>query len=472
MGKISGFLEYTREVPERRSVEERVNDWFEIYNPFPEEKIKLQAARCMDCGIPFCHTGCPVSNIIPDWNDLIWHGRWREASRVLHATNNFPEFTGRICPAPCEAACVLGINEPAVTIKNIEKTIVDRAWEEGWVVPELPPFRTGKRVAVIGSGPAGLAAAQQLARAGHFVTVFEKADRIGGLLRYGIPNFKMEKHLIDRRIEQMRAEGVEFAVNAHVGGNISVSDVRRDFDAIVLAGGAEHPRDLPVPGRELKGIHFAMDFLPQSNKVCEGDSVPGQILATGKRVVIIGGGDTGADCLGTSHRQKAAHISQFELLPKPPHARAPQTPWPLWPMQLRVESSHEEGGHRDWSISTVRFTGDAKGNVSKLHAVRVGPAPKFEPVAGSEFDIDVDLVLLAMGFTGPTRPGLLDELGVKLDIRGNVATDHRYMSSESGVFAAGDTRRGQSLVVWAIAEGRKAARAVDEFLMGSSKLPE
>jgi glutamate synthase (NADPH) small chain len=472
MGKVSGFLEYTREVPERRPVEERVNDWFEIYNPFPEEKIKLQGARCMDCGIPFCHTGCPVSNIIPDWNDLIWHGRWREASRVLHATNNFPEFTGRICPAPCEAACVLGINEPAVTIKNIEKTIVDRAWEEGWVVPEHPPFRTGKRVAVIGSGPAGLAAAQQLARAGHFVTVFEKADRIGGLLRYGIPNFKMEKHLIDRRIEQMRAEGVEFAVNAHVGGNIPVSDVRRDFDAIVLAGGAEYPRDLPVPGRDLKGIHFAMDFLPQSNKVCEGDSVPDQILATGKRVVIIGGGDTGADCLGTSHRQKAAHISQFELLPKPPDARAPQTPWPLWPMQLRVESSHEEGGHRDWSISTVRFTGDAHGSVSKLHALRVGPAPKFDPIAGTEFDMDVDLVLLAMGFTGPTRTGLLDELGVKLDIRGNVATDQRYMSSEAGVFAAGDTRRGQSLVVWAIAEGRKAARGVDEFLMGSSKLPE
>jgi glutamate synthase (NADPH/NADH) small chain len=472
MGKVSGFLEYQREVPERRPVTERVNDWFEIYNPFPEEKIRLQGARCMDCGIPFCHTGCPVSNIIPDWNDLVWRGRWREASRVLHATNNFPEFTGRICPAPCEAACVLGINEPAVTIKNIEKTIVDRAWEEGWIVPELPPYRTGKRVAVIGSGPAGLAAAQQLARAGHAVTVFEKSDRIGGLLRYGIPNFKMEKHLIDRRIAQMRLEGVEFIINAHAGKTVPTSDLRRDFDAILLACGAEHPRDLPVPGRELKGIHFAMEFLPLSNKVCEGDEVPDQILATGKRVVIIGGGDTGADCLGTSHRQKAAHISQFELLPKPPDSRAPQTPWPLWPMQLRVESSHEEGGVRDWSVSTVRFSGDAHGNVTKLHAARVGAPPKFEALPGTEFEMDVDLVLLAMGFTGPVRGGLLDELGVTLDARGNVATDQHYMSSERGVFAAGDTRRGQSLVVWAIAEGRKAARGVDELLMGTSKLPD
>jgi len=366
---------------------------------------------------------------------------------------------------------VLGINEPPVTIKNIEKTIVDRAWEEGWIVPEFPPSRTGKRVAVVGSGPAGMAAAQQLARAGHSVTVFEKADRIGGLLRYGIPNFKMEKHLIDRRIAQMRAEGVEFVVNAHVGKNIPVKDLRRDFTAILLAGGAEHPRDLKVPGRDLKGIHFAMDFLPQSNKVCEGDVVPGQILATGKHVVIIGGGDTGADCLGTSHRQKAAHISQFELLPKPPDERAPQTPWPLWPMQLRVESSHEEGGLRDWSVSTVRFSGDEHGNVRKLHAVRVGAPPKFEAMPGSEFEMDVDLVLLAMGFTGPVRGGLLDELGVAIDARGNVATNESYMSSVSGVFAAGDMRRGQSLVVWAIAEGRRAARGVDEFLMGTSRLP-
>jgi glutamate synthase (NADPH) small chain len=472
MGKTSGFLEYTREVPDRRPVAERVNDWFEIYNPFPEDKIRLQGARCMDCGIPFCHTGCPVTNIIPDWNDLVWHGRWREASRVLHSTNNFPEFTGRICPAPCEAACVLGINEPPVTIKNIEKTIVDRAWEEGWVVPEPPLNKTGKRVAVVGSGPAGLAAAQQLARAGHSVTVFEKSDRIGGLLRYGIPNFKMEKYLIDRRIGQMTGEGVEFVVNAHVGRNFPTGDLRRDFDAILLAGGAEQPRDLKVPGRDLKGIHFAMEFLPQSNKVCEGDSVPDQILAAGKHVVIIGGGDTGADCLGTSHRQKAAHIAQFELLPKPPESRAPQTPWPLWPMQLRVESSHEEGGLRDWSVNTVSFSGDAHGSVKKLHAIRVGPPPKFEALPGTEFEMDVDLVLLAMGFTGPVRNGLVEDLGVVLDPRGNVATDENYMSSQSGVFAAGDARRGQSLVVWAIAEGRKAARGVDQFLMGTSNLPE
>jgi glutamate synthase (NADPH/NADH) small chain len=412
-----------------------------------------------------------VTNIIPDWNDLVWRGRWHEAIRVLHSTNNFPEFTGRICPAPCEAACVLGISEPAVTIKNIEKTIVDRAWSEGWIVPEPPAFRTGKRVAVVGSGPAGLAAAQQLTRAGHWVTVFEKSDRIGGLLRYGIPNFKMEKHLIDRRIEQMRAEGVIFTPNAHIGVNIPVSDLQREFAAILLTGGAEQPRNLSIPGRELKGIHFAMEFLPQSNKVCEGDTVPDQILATGKRVVIIGGGDTGADCLGTSHRQHASHVTQFELLPKPPDTRAPHTPWPLWPMQLRMESSHEEGGLRDWSVSTVRFSGDEHGNVKKLHGVRVSPPPKFEAMPGSEFELDVDLVLLAMGFTGPVRGGMIEDLGVALDNRGNVATNANYMSSVPGVFAAGDTRRGQSLVVWAINEGRQAARGVDEYLMGASRLP-
>ena len=471
MGKVTGFLEYTRETPVRRPPLERINDWFEIYQPFPEESIREQGARCMDCGVPFCHTGCPVNNIIPDWNDLIWRGRWREAIRVLHSTNNFPEFTGRICPAPCESACVLGINEPAVTIKNIEKTIVDRAWEEGWIVPEIPAARTGKRAAVVGSGPAGLAAAQQLARAGHSVTVFEKSDRLGGLLRYGIPNFKMEKHLIDRRIAQMTAEGVEFVVNAHVGMNLSVSDIERDFDAILLAGGAEQPRDLAVPGRELKGIHYAMEFLPLANKVCEGDVVFNQILATGKRVVIIGGGDTGADCLGTSHRQHASHVSQFELMPKPPDARAPQTPWPLWPMQLRTESAHEEGGIRDWSVSTVRFSGDAQGNVKKLHGIRVGAPPKFEAMAGTEFELDVDLVLLAMGFTGPVKNGLIEDLGVVLDARGNVQANANYMSSVPGVFAAGDTRRGQSLVVWAIAEGRRAARGIDEYLMGSSRLP-
>ena len=471
MGKVTGFLEYQRETPTRRPPAERIHDWFEIYQPFAEDKIKQQGARCMDCGVPFCHTGCPVTNIIPDWNDLVWRGRWREAMRVLHATNNFPEFTGRICPAPCEAACVLGINEPAVTIKNIEKTIVDRAWDEGWIVPELPPFRTGKRIAVVGSGPAGLAAAQQLARAGHSVTVFEKADRIGGLLRYGIPNFKMEKHLIDRRIAQMGAEGVEFVVNAHVGVDVAISELRRDFNAILLAGGAEQPRDLKVPGRELNGIHFAMEFLPQANKVCEGDTVPEQILATGKRVVIIGGGDTGADCLGTSHRQLASHITQFELMPKPPESRAPQTPWPLWPMQLRTESAHEEGGLRDWSVSTLRFSGDEQGNVKKLHGVRVSAPPKFEAIPGTEFELEADLVLLAMGFTGPVRNGLIEDLGVALDSRGNVQADANYMSSVSGIFAAGDVRRGQSLVVWAIAEGRKAARGIDEYLMGTSRLP-
>jgi glutamate synthase (NADPH) small chain len=367
---------------------------------------------------------------------------------------------------------VLGINEPPVTIKQIEKTIIDRAFEEGYIHPEPAAVRTGKRVAVVGSGPAGLAAAQQLARAGHDVTVFEKNDRIGGLLRYGIPNFKMEKHLIDRRLDQMRAEGVRFQVNAHVGEDVPVEDLRKQFDAILLAGGAEQPRDLKVPGRELKGIQFAMDFLPQQNRRCEGDTVPEEtaILATGKRVVIIGGGDTGADCLGTSHRQKASHITQFELLPKPPDDRHASTPWPLWPMQLRVESSHEEGGIRDWSVSTVKFTGDERGNVKQLHAVRVGPAPKFEPQAGSEFTMDVDLVLLAMGFLGPVKNGMVEQLGVNLDQRGNIATDANCMSSVPGVFAAGDMRRGQSLVVWAIAEGRKAARAVDLYLMRESKL--
>ena len=471
MGKLSGFLDYQRETPERRPTTERINDWFEIYRPFPEDKLQIQGARCMDCGIPFCQHGCPVTNIIPDWNDLVYHGRWRDAIRVLHSTNNFPEFTGRICPAPCEAACVLGINESPVTIKNIERAIVDRGWEEGWIVPEPAPFKTGKRVAVIGSGPAGLAAAQQLARAGHSPTVFEKADRIGGLLRYGIPTFKMEKHLIDRRIDQMRAEGVVFVVNAHIGRNVPASDLMRDFDAILIAGGSEQPRDLNIPGRDLNGIHFAMEFLPQSNRVCEGDSVPDQIRATGKRVVIIGGGDTGADCLGTSHRQKAAHIAQFELLPKPPDSRAPHTPWPLWSMQLREESSHEEGGLRDWSVSTTGFSGDESGHVRKLHGVRVGPPPNFEAAPGSDFQLDVDLVLLAMGFTGPVRDGLLAELGVALDARGNIAANESYMSSVPGVFVAGDARRGQSLVVWAIAEGRQSARGIDRYLRGALRFP-
>ena len=470
MGKNTGFMEYPREHAARRPVIERVNDWFEIYQDFAEEKLRAQGARCMDCGVPFCHTGCPVNNIIPDWNDLVYHGRWKEAVRQLHATNNFPEFTGRICPAPCEAACVLAINEPPVTIKQIEKNIIDRAFKEGWIHPEPPPFRTGKKVAVIGSGPAGLAAAQQLNRAGHWVTVYEKADRIGGLLRYGIPEFKMEKHLIDRRMKQMQGEGVKFVTNAHVGKGAPVEDLQREFDAMLLAGGAEQPRDLVVPGRDLKGIHYAMEFLPQQNKRCHGDEldVTLDILANGKHVVIIGGGDTGADCLGTTHRQKPLSVHQFEIMPMPPAERAPQTPWPLWPMQLRTEGAHEEGGIRDWSIATQKFSGDANGNVKQLQAVRVGPPPKFELIPGSEFTMDADLVLLAMGFLGPVRNGLLEQLGVELDARGNVATNANYMSSVPGVFAAGDMRRGQSLVVWAISEGRKAAEGVDRYLREES----
>jgi len=466
MGKTTGFMEYSRELPQRRPVTQRVNDWFEIYLDFPVDNLQKQGARCMDCGVPFCHTGCPVNNLIPDWNDLVYRGRWKEAVRQLHSTNNFPEFTGRICPAPCETACVLGINQPAVTIKQIEKSIVERGYAEGWIRPEPPKFRTGKKVAVVGSGPAGLAAAQQLNRAGHLVTVYEKADRIGGLLRYGIPNFKLEKHIVDRRLEQMSAEGVKFVTNAHVGQNIPLEDLQGEFNAILLAGGAEHSRDLNVPGRELKGIHFAMEFLPQQNRRCEGDTLANEleILATDKHVVIIGGGDTGADCLGTAHRQKPRSVRQFEIMPMPPENRSPQTPWPLWPMQLRVEGAHEEGGTREWSIATQEFTGDASGNVKQLHGVRVGPPPKFEPIAGSEFTLDADLVLLAMGFVGPVRNGMIEQLGVELDQRGNVATNENYRSSVPGVFAAGDMRRGQSLVVWAISEGRKAAAGIDRYL--------
>jgi glutamate synthase (NADPH/NADH) small chain len=465
MGKVTGFLEIQREQPTRRKADERVKDWFEIYEPFPEEKQREQGARCMDCGVPFCHTGCPVNNLIPDWNDLIYNKRWEAAIRRLHSTNNFPEFTGRICPAPCEAACVLGINQPAVSIKLIERSIVERGWDEGWIHPEPPEHATGKRVAVVGSGPAGLAAAQQLRRAGHAVTVYEKNDRIGGLMRYGIPNFKLEKHVIDRRIDQMRAEGVQFITNAHVGVNMPVEALTAHFEAIVLCGGSEHPRDLNIPGRELKGIHFAMEFLPQQNRRNEGDVVDPSIaiLATGKRVLIIGGGDTGADCLGTSHRHGAKSVHQIEIMPKPPEQRAASTPWPLWPMQLRTESSHEEGGIRDWSINSVKFTGDEHGNVNRVHAVRVGPPPKFEPIAGTDFTLDVDLVLLAMGFLGPVRSGMIEQLGLALDNRGNIATTN-YKSSVDGIFAAGDMRRGQSLVVWAIAEGRKAAAAVDAYL--------
>jgi len=472
MGKITGFLEISRETPARRPVAERVNDWFEVYQPFPDEKVQAQGARCMDCGVPFCHTGCPLTNIIPDFNDLVYRDRWKDAIRVLHATNNFPEFTGRLCPAPCEAACVLGISEPPVTIKAIERAIIDHAWERGWIKPEFPSQRTGKRVAVVGSGPAGLAAAQQLARAGHLVTVFEKNDRIGGLLRYGIPDFKMEKHFIDRRILQMEAEGVTFHTAAHVGVDVPVDHLKRDFHALLLAGGAERPRDLNVPGRELNGILFAMDFLPQHNRRNAGDFIPDAswISAAAKHVVIIGGGDTGADCLGTCHRQHAASIRQFEIMPLPPAERASSTPWPLWPLMLRTESSHEEGGDRHWSILTTRFRGDGHGSVRALETVAVGPPPAFEPIPGTEREFPADLVLLALGFTGPVQNGLLAQLGVEFDARGNVKTGDNSMTSQPGVFAAGDMRRGQSLIVWAIAEGRTAARAIDEYLLSPASV--
>jgi glutamate synthase (NADPH/NADH) small chain len=441
-----------------------------VYQEFPEQKLRIQGARCMDCGVPFCHTGCPLKNIIPDWNDLVYRDRWKEAIRALHATNNFPEFTGRVCPAPCEAACVLGINSPPVTIKDIEQAIIEHAFREGWIHAERPSSRTGKRVAIVGSGPAGLAAAQQLNRTGHTVTVFEKADRIGGLLRYGIPDFKLGKRILDRRLEQMAREGVVFKTRKHVGGSVPVEELRHAFDAILLAGGSESPRDLNVPGRELKGIHFAMEYLPQQNRRLAGDAVAGQILATGKRVVIIGGGDTGADCLGTAHRQKPASVHQFEILPMPPLERSPNTPWPLWPIQLRTESAHEEGGIREWAVATTRLSGDENGHVKQLHGIRVGPPPKFELLPGTNFTLDVDLVLIAMGFLGPVKNGMIEALGVNLDARGNVEADANYMTSVPGVFAAGDMRRGQSLVVWAIAEGRKAARGMDKYLQGETQL--
>jgi glutamate synthase (NADPH) small chain len=477
MGKITGFMELGRELPERRPVAERLKDWRELEGKHPEEQLRGQAARCMDCGIPFCHKGCPLGNIIPDWNDLVYRDRWDEAIERLHSTNNFPEFTGRVCPAPCEEACVLNINDDPVTIKQIEKQIIDHAWKAGVVAPEPAPRKTGKRVAVVGSGPAGMACAQQLARAGHDVTLFERADRIGGLLRYGIPDFKMEKHLIDRRIEQMTAEGVIFRPSTNVGSaDFPAERLRREFDAVCIAAGATAPRDLSIPGRELDGIHFAMDFLPQQNKVVAGDTVPDQILATSKKVVILGGGDTGSDCLGTSNRQGATSVHQFELLPRPPDDRTAEMPWPYWPMIFRTSSSHEEGVVRDFSINTKRFSGE-NGVVKKLHAVRLewkkgddGRTQMIE-VPESEFEIEADLVLLALGFLGPEKEGLLSGLGVKLNERGNVAVDRDYMSSEPGVFACGDARRGQSLVVWAIWEGREAARGIDRWLMGETSLP-
>ncbi|PYN97620.1 MAG: glutamate synthase [Candidatus Rokuibacteriota bacterium] len=478
MGKITGFLEIKRKKWPTRPVSERLKDWKEVYLPYPEPDLKSQAARCMDCGIPFCHQGCPLGNLIPDWNDLVYRDHWHEAIQRLHATNNFPEFTGRLCPAPCEGSCVLAINDDPVSIKAVEVSIVERAFAEGWVLPQGPAVRTGKKVAVVGSGPAGLAAAEQLNRAGHWATVFERSDRIGGLLRYGIPEFKMEKKFLDRRLMVMEKEGVVFQTNADIGTAMPVGDLQAEFDAIVLACGAGAARDLPVPGRELKGIHFAMDYLTLQNKRCEGDAIADAqfISAQGKRVVIIGGGDTGADCLGTVHRQGALSVHQFELLPRPPDARAPENPWPLWPNIFRVSPAHEEGGDRVYAVSTQRFTGDATGHVKQLHAVNVEMIREsgrldFKPVTGTEFTLDVDLVLLAMGFVGPERKGPVDELGVKLTERGNVWRDQSWMTSVPGVFTCGDMQRGQSLIVWAIAEGRSCARGVDLYLMGASDLP-
>jgi glutamate synthase (NADPH/NADH) small chain len=474
MGKVTGFLEYERLSEASAPVQERVKNYKEFVIRLPDDLAGIQGARCMDCGIPFCMSGCPVNNIIPDWNDLVYNQNWKRAIEVLHQTNNFPEFTGRICPAPCEAACTLNINDDPVGIKSIEHAIIDKAWESGWVQPEPPARKTGKKVAVVGSGPAGLAAAQQLARAGHDVVVFEKQDRIGGLLRYGIPDFKMEKWHIDRRVAQMEAEGVVFKVNQNVGENVSADALVNEYDAVVLAGGAEHPRDLPVPGRELDGIHFAMEFLSQQNHVVAGDSVPNQIKATGKHVVVIGGGDTGSDCVGTSNRHGAASITQFELMPQPPEKENKELVWPNWPLKLRTSSSHEEGCERDWAVATKELIGE-NGKVKALKAVRVEwKDGKMQELPGSEFTIPADLVLLAMGFVSPMQK-VLDAFGVQKDARGNAqaTTDEQggYATSRPKVFAAGDMRRGQSLVVWAIREGRQCARAVDEFLMGSSALP-
>jgi glutamate synthase (NADPH) small chain len=472
MGKLTGFLDYRREEASKRKPDERVKDYREFELPVIQERLVKQAARCMDCGIPFCNTGCPLGNLIPDWNEHVYRDRADAASVALHATNNFPEVTGRVCPAPCEAACVLGINADPVSIKLLEKSIADRAFAEGRVVPQPPKTRTGKRVAVIGSGPAGLAAAQELNRAGHWVTLFEKADRIGGLLRYGIPDFKLEKWIVERRVQQLRDEGVSFETGVDVGRTIGADELRERFDGICLAIGSRTPRDLPVPGRELAGIYFAMDFLEQQNRRLAGDVVPEEsaIVATGKHVVVIGGGDTGSDCIGTSHRQGAASVTSFEILPCPPDQRDSSTPWPMWPLVLRTSSSHEEGGTREWSVSTERFAGSA-GRVEKLDCVRVeNKAGRFERVAGSELELRADLVLLAMGFVHPEHAGIVQDLGLALDRRGNVQIDESCMTSIPGVFAAGDCQRGQSLVVWAIADGRKAARGVDRWLMGKTEL--
>jgi len=471
MGKVTGFLEIDRRDLGYEPPEERIKSFREFIVPLPEGETQRQAARCMDCGIPYCHTGCPVNNQIPDWNDLVYQGDWEEAARNLHSTNNFPEVTGRVCPAPCEAACTLNLEDSPVSIKAIEKSIADKAFDAGWVTPQPPTERTGKRVAVIGSGPAGMSAAQQLARTGHEVHVYERNARPGGLMRYGIPDFKMEKHIVERRVAQMEAEGVVFHSNMEVGADITAEELEREHHAVLLAGGAEHPRDLPLPGRELDGIHFAMDFLTQQNRKIagepQGDVEP--ITATGKHVIVIGGGDTGSDCIGTSFRQGAASVTQLEIMPKPPEKENKLLTWPHWPLKMRTSSSQEEGAHRDWSVMTEYFSG-SNGKVEQLHCVRVDE--NMQKVPGTEFQMRGDLILLAMGFVHPRHDGPVDQLGVALTERGNVAADdEKYLTSRDKIFVAGDMRRGQSLVVWAIREGRQAARAIDEFLMGKSLLP-
>jgi glutamate synthase (NADPH/NADH) small chain len=471
MGKATGFIEYARVKTPARPVDERRGDYRHVYTAYPKDELTRQAARCMDCGVPFCHQGCPLGNLIPDWNNLVYRDSWRAAIDRLHHTNNFPEFTGLLCPAPCEGSCVLGINKDPVTIKSIELAIVDRAFDEGWIAPEPPVSRTWKKVAIVGSGPAGLAAAAELNRAGHSVTVFEKSNRIGGLLRYGIPEFKLEKRVLDRRLHLLEAEGVVFHAGVHAGVDVTAQELRRDFDAVLLAGGAGRPRDLQVPGRELDGIHFAMDFLPQQNRRCEGDAIADAeaITAAGKHVVIIGGGDTGADCLGTVHRQGAASVSQLEVLPAPPGARLADNPWPQWPNIFRTSSAHEEGGDRVYAVMTTGFGGDGDGRVRVLKGhnverVTTDGRVSFQPIAGSDFEMKAELVLLAMGFAGPEKSRLLDDLDVRMSERGTVWRDAEWMTSVPGVFAAGDMQRGQSLIVWAIDDGRRAARGMDRFL--------
>ena len=477
MGKVTGFMEAKRGTQPYRPVEKRLLDWNQVMAPWQPDPLKEQAARCMDCGIPFCHQGCPLGNLIPDWNDLVYRDQWEDAIQRLHATNNFPEFTGTLCPAPCEGSCVLGINDDPVTIKAVELSIINKAWENGWIKPQVASVKTGKKVAIVGSGPAGMAAAQQLARAGHDVTLFERDDRIGGLMRYGIPEFKMEKKVLDRRMQQMQAEGVTFTTNAHVGDNISVEQLRKDFDALILTGGACDRRDLPAEGRELKGIHQAMEYLPMQNRLCEGDDMASQFIdAKDKEIVIIGGGDTGADCLGTANRQGAKTVHQLEIMPKPPELRAQDNPWPEWPRIFRTASAHEEGVDRVYSVSTKRFIDDGNGNLKGLELVtvemkNVDGRMQFVEVEGSNKILPCDLAFLAMGFVGPEKSGMLEQLGVELDARGNVVANKNWMTSVEGIFTAGDMQRGQSLIVWAIAEGRSAAKGVDEYLMGSSDLP-